>query len=262
MKEITDLEELKKIELNIMKKIHKFCIEHDIKYCLSCGTLIGAVRHKGFIPWDDDIDIIMSRPEYEKFIAIFPKYQEELGLELVNHQTPTRYMRLLSKVIDTTTVLYETEYRTDDPIGVFVDIWPLDGMPKGKIKSCIYQYYSLFWKKLLLATSMKTSNEYGIGKNLTITMAHIFEPEKVMKKLEKISRKYDFQHSDYVKSYMGMVIYNKEDFEKLILADFETEKFYIPKNYDRILKMAYGDYMKYPPKEQQIPHHVMDVYYR
>ena len=96
MREIVNLSELKSIELDIMKKIHKFCEEYNINYTLSYGTLLGAVRHDGFIPWDDDIDIFMPQPDYEKFCRIFPLHQEKLQLELVNSKTSKYFGRNMS----------------------------------------------------------------------------------------------------------------------------------------------------------------------
>ena len=131
MKIIDNLDELKKIELDIMIKIHQFCEKNNIKYYMIAGTLIGAIRHKGFIPWDDDIDIAMSREEYEKFLREFPAYGEKNNLLAVNNRTNPYYGRPMTKVIDTRTCLMEPEYRSDDPIGVFVDIWVMDGVPTG-----------------------------------------------------------------------------------------------------------------------------------
>ena len=140
MREITDLEELKHIELEVMKKIHEFCEENSIIYYLCFGTLIGAVRHDGFIPWDDDIDIYMKRDDYEKFLTLFPQKAEELDLNYANYMTKPYYGRCFTKVFDNKTVLKEPQYKTDDDIGVFVDIWPLDGTPNIVFFRKLYLY--------------------------------------------------------------------------------------------------------------------------
>lgn len=120
MKVIESLDELKKIELDIMIKVHQFCEENGIKYYMIAGTLIGAIRHKGFIPWDDDIDIAMPREDYEKFLKIFPEYGKKNNLLAVNNRTKPYYGRPMTKVIDTRTSLTEPEYRSDDPIVLLI----------------------------------------------------------------------------------------------------------------------------------------------
>ena len=158
MREIKSLDEIKSIELSILKRVHSICEQNGIKYYLCGGTLLGAVRHKGFIPWDDDIDIYMKRRDYTKFVNLLKENAEiyaEEGLELVNATTPRYYGRIISKVIDNTTVLQENDYKTDDPIGIFIDIWPLDGTPNNNLYRKAYLIYATFIKKLLLAASMK-----------------------------------------------------------------------------------------------------------
>lgn len=263
MQEIISLEELKKIELEIMKKVHTFCEENNIKYFLCGGTLIGAVRHQGFIPWDDDIDIYMVREEYDKFVDLFQKSQDELGLELVNHKTKRHYGRLLSKVIGSNTVLVETQYKTDDPIGVFIDIWPIDGLPNNNIKRNLYIKTAVLLKKMILAASMNYDKNYKMGRRILVRICSIFNPDKLLNKLEKMARKYDVKESDMVKCFAGLrAVYPKEVFDERILMQFEEEYFYGPKEYDQMLKIDYGDYMQLPPVEQQKPHHVMNVYYK
>ncbi len=138
MKAITELAEMKSIQLEIMEKIHAFCQKKRIIYYLSHGSLIGAVRHKGFIPWDDDIDVFMRRDDYEQFCHDFPYEQDTYGLKLVNSYTDIYYGRPMSKVIDTRTVLIEPNYLCDDEIGVNIDIWPLDGTPNSESERAIY----------------------------------------------------------------------------------------------------------------------------
>lgn len=263
MREITNLDELKEIELNIMKKIHTFCMEHNIKYCLCYGSLIGAIRHKGFIPWDDDIDIFMTRPEYEKFLAEFPLYADSMQLEIVNHKTKRYFGRNLSKVIDTNTVLKETQYKTDDEIGVFVDIWPVDGTPNNRIKRFIYCKYAIFLKKLILAASMRSDPDYGFGKRMIIHIAGLFNPKKLTKRMDTISQKYRFENSKYVKCYAAdHILYNRNDFDEQIKMEFENQLFWGPKNYDSMLRMEYGDYMQLPAVENRKPHHIINAYYK
>ena len=263
MREITDLSELQGLELAIMKKIHAFCEENGIRYYLCFGTLIGAIRHGGFIPWDDDIDIFMPRPDYEKFLALFPQKMQEYGLGLANHLTKPYFGRCITKIYDTNTVLYEPQYKTDDPIGVFVDIWPLDGFPGTKSKMKRVARRAVFLKKLILASSSRLRKENGWKKNLLILLAKPFNPKKLVKKLDALAKSYPYETSPYIKAYSGIhVLYTREEWEKRILVPFEDTQLYVPENYDELLRRVYGDYMKLPPEEKQQPHHIICTFYK
>lgn len=266
MIEIRSLNELKSLELKIMKQVHSICECNGIRYYLSYGTLLGAVRHKGFIPWDDDIDIYMKRYDYERFLSLFNKNAEEyaqLGVELVNSKTQRYYGRPISKVIDNTTLLIETEYKTDDPIGVFIDVWPLDGTPNNKLYRKLYIAYSRMVKKLLLASSMTNMEEYSRKKRTIIKIASYFDPKKVLAHIERNSTRYAPENSDYYACYADLTnVYKAEDFRERVLMDFEGEHFWGPRNYDSLLKADFGDYMKLPPKEERIPHHISKIYYK
>ena len=166
MKEITSLDELKKIELEIMKKIHEFCVENKITYYLAYGTLIGAIRHKGFIPWDDDIDILMKREDYNRFLELFPEWCKDKNLSIANPWTKPYYGRPMTKVYDNRTFLTEPDFRSDDPYGVFVDIWILDGFPSdGEVKWLNKMKKE---KKKLLASCLRINRKYSFKKNISI----------------------------------------------------------------------------------------------
>lgn len=263
MREITDLDELKNIELEVMKKLHNFCEENNIKYVLSFGTLIGAVRHKGFIPWDDDIDIFMERNDYEKFLKLFPNKNQELGLKMANHMTPIYYGRVLTKVFDINTVLTEPQYKSDDPIGVFVDVWPLDGLPNNKIKRRLVLLQALILKKMLLSSSMKNDSSYSFLKKAAITIGNLFDSKQLVHKLDALAKKHNNKDSEYLFCYAGQdAVYHRKSFEKVILSEFEDTSFYIPVKYDEILTAEFGDYMQLPPENERVPHHVLNTYYK
>lgn len=266
MKEITQLDEMKSIELSIMKKVHTICENNDIEYFICYGTLLGAVRHGGFIPWDDDIDIFMKRPVYERFLKLYDEKREEFdsaGLEIVNRRTKKYYGRIITKVIDTRTYLVEPEYRTDDPFGVFIDIWPLDGTPNNPSFRKIYVTYAKFVKKLLLASSMKVLSDYSFGKKTLIRIASLFDPSKVLAKLEGLAQRYNTEDSEYYGSYQDLTnVYSAECYRSRILYQYEDASFWGPEDYDTLLKADYGDYMTPPPEEDRIPNHTVRAYYK
>lgn len=263
MRRITELSELKDIELEVMKKIHLFCVENDIHYFLCFGTLIGAIRHKGFIPWDDDIDIYMDRNNYEKFLTLFSKECKKMGLAYANHLTQTYYGRNITKVFDSNTILTEPQYISDDPIGVFVDVWPLDGTPNSFIVRKIYLIRAFVLKKMILASSMKNDSKYSFFRRLSIGICQLFNSKKLVIKMEKMAKKYSYELSKNVFSYAGQdALYKKEYFSEAIEGSFEGEPFFIPKEYDKILKLEFGNYMELPPENERIPHHIINTFYK
>lgn len=261
MREITELDELKQIELDIMKKIHSFCEEHEIKYYLAYGTLIGAVRHQGFIPWDDDIDIQLMREDYEKFLKLFPAEARKNGLELVNESTNRFYCRPMSKVIDSRTELKEKEFRGDDIIGVFVDLFPLDGVSPNRFHQRITLWRLKFWKLMLLA-NIKEYGDFNILGCVLRFLTSVISNKKKVKIFNRIASSMPIKQT--VKCYSDP--YNVEAdvslYKDVIKLQFEDAAFWAPAGYDEILTKTYGDYMKLPPEDKRIPHHVSDVYWK
>lgn len=264
MRPITSMDEMKSIQLDIMQKLHDYCEENRIEYCLSHGSLIGAIRHKGFIPWDDDIDVFMTRDEYNKFCKLFPKDQEKYGLKMVNAFTETYLGRPMTKIIDMRTRLIEPNYLYDDEIGVNVDIWPVDGVlasEESQTKRCnkIKMQINLMYARILKFRACKNSKE---------RLAHLvslpFAAKKIVYKIDAELSSVPFSTSDKVSCYVDP--YKKEFervwFEKRRLAVFEDRMFYVPEEADKILMVLYGDYMKLPPEEKRQPHHVTNAFWK
>ena len=190
---IDNLDELKRIELNIMEKVHEFCEENNIRYVLALGTLLGAVRHNGFIPWDDDIDLYIPRDEYERFIATFPEWGRKNHLEICGlHTKANLYPRDMIKVYDTRTVLKEENYKNQCHLGVFVDLWPLDKVP---LK---LSFFDKVWIKKIMVLKMlslssdlsKETDSYkslSFLKRLFCTMFGHFSPERITTKQKSIN---------------------------------------------------------------------------
>ena len=264
MKPITTLEEMKSIQLEIMDKIHSFCETNNINYFLSHGSLIGAIRHQGFIPWDDDIDLFMPRSDYDQFCALFPSVQKALGLEIVNSYSPKYYGRPMSKIIDSRTVLTEPNYLKDDEIGVNIDIWPLDGVPVDEREYEKHLHKIQMLQKMLYARIVK----YDACKTLLQKTAHLClllsSPRKTVNRIIELQKKYRFEDGIYVSCYVDPYKkrFKKEWFSDRALVSFEDRKYYIPKEADKVLTELYGDYMKLPPVEQQQPHHITNAFWK
>lgn len=260
--EIKDLEELKKIQLGIMKNIHAFCVKHNLRYYLAYGTLIGAMRHNGFIPWDDDIDIFMPRNDYEIFLKEFKEFGAKHNLEVCNAKTQTFYCRPMSKVIDLNTILIEPEYKYDDPIGVFVDIWPLDGISdnpneRAKEKRKLLRMRFLLYKKITRFSFLKRMRDRLLAPFCYLFVNH----KKIANKMDSLLTKYDFDKQKNVVcvSFPSRIML-REWFDNPQLIAFEDTKLFIPSHYDEILTCSYGNWRTLPPENERTPHHVINTW--
>lgn len=265
MEAITDLAVMRDLELSIMKVIHSFCEENNICYYLAYGTLLGAIRHGGFIPWDDDIDIWMLRKDYDKFGKLFPEYGKSKGLYIATKYSNPCLPRNMYKVCDDRTILEETKYRVGDKIGVFVDVWPLDATPNNSVARKFHNFNMLLAHSILHCGIMK--EEYfagGIPRRICRVIYNVIGINRVLDAWERISKKYEISDKTISVESCAEVPrgFSYEDFKTRHLAKFEDSEFYIPDGYDRILTCRYGDYMTLPPKEKQTPHHVQDTYWK
>lgn len=270
-KEIT-LEEMKSIELNILKQIHELCISQGFRYFLIGGTLLGAVRHKGFIPWDDDIDIGMPRSDYEKLIEYCSS--NETPFKLVCNKTDHNYGYLFAKAVDKNTVLIEENANKDGAeLGIYVDIFPIDGLGDTYNEAIKNLNKTRFNRELLVAANWK---KFFRSKTRPI----YYEPIRLAfffmsrmcsfrKLINKIESQYGvdgfdkFKHAGCVcGSYRNKEIVERSVYSEYIQLPFEDAYFNCPKDYDKYLKCIYGDYMKLPPKEKQVSHHMFTAYYK
>jgi len=264
MRKITRIEDMKLIQLDIMDKIHIFCEENNISYCLSHGSLLGAVRHKGYIPWDDDIDIFMKRDDYEKFCKEFPLYQNIYNLKLANTDTEVYYGRAMSKVFDDRTILMEPNYIGDDNLGVNIDIWPLDGAPSDSTQRKKHLKRIEFIKKIFYGRIVRASDCKGLHQKIIHFLLLPLSSKKLVHKIIYLQKQYPFNSSDLVSCYVDPYkkFFRREWFSDRVLVPFEDRKYYIPVNAHEILSELYGDYMQLPPFEKQQPHHLVNVYWK
>ncbi len=255
--------EIKEIELNILVEFDKLCKKNNLYYTLCGGTLLGAVRHKGFIPWDDDIDVLMPREDYERLLNDFnvdktdlPKYMELANWKKGNMSFP--FMKLVDK-----RTKIDSQYLDDNKSNkLWIDIFPIDGNPEDEKKLNYLYRKSLFLRRILLI-KMATVGE---GKTKA---KKIFKPflkllflpisnKYLCKKIDENARKYSFNDT----AFIGGVLWgygtcekiNKEKYMSPKKMEFEGKMFNIPSNYDEYLSNLYGEYMKLPPEEKRITH--------
>ena len=260
-----DLKALHLKEIVILQAIHNACEKMNIEYTIGHGTLIGAVRHKGFIPWDDDIDICMTRESYDKFIQEGQKYLPE-NLQIQHVMLDKDCPNIFAKVRDCNTTFLQIEH-VDLGInqGVFIDVFPVDRIKKGfffvalehlkrRIFVRINECYDVAFVNTIKRPMSKIAGYIihflvvrGIMRNVRRDV-FILHEESRRRNLHK--RGDDCTFISVFKKIIGPYTL----FTDRVLYDFEGRKFYGPKDYDTILSKLYGDYMKIPPKERQVSH--------
>lgn len=264
---------LREIQLETLKNmsvIARICEENKINYCLAYGTLIGAIRHNGFIPWDDDLDIFMLRDDYEKFKTFCFSHMEDLKpYELFTPETHPDYSYMIGRFCNTD---FDLVAENENPcgMGIFVDIYPLDGF--GSDEGIIRKKAK--WIKLPASCYFLVSQKHfkkTERKGLNFLKFFLFFVSKLLgrkffyKRLIKCSKIFDYEKSKYVACMiwldeMEKAVFEKKDIENTIFHKFEDTEFRIPANYDKILRQTYGDYMQFPPPEKRIGHHFYKIY--
>lgn len=261
---------IQKKELLILKEIIKVIEGNGLRYFAIGGTCIGAVRHYGFIPWDDDIDIAMPRKDYELFRT---KLYKELPhhLKKLDCDNSQRNLVLFTKIYDANTT-YVEECIKDSPdryTGVFVDVMPIDGLPSGRIKRIIINKYSwlMTLNGLIRPVPYGFEKKYGVvKKNIKDILHYLFRYNLFSDILLKKVLRYDFDEAKYVyftwRSPKECNITNREFpqeyFNDYTYMTFEDTEIRVPVKYSEYLKQDFGDYMQLPPKEEQKSNH--DIY--
>ncbi len=253
--------ELKQLQLNILNDISQFCESHHLRYYMAFGSLLGTIRHNGFIPWDDDVDIMMPRPDYDKFIKTYNAENSSNFLRLLYFGTDKRYYTTFAKVHDTRT-RYQEKLCKETIYGVFVDVFPLDAYTN-KIR------YKLDLLLLRLASyKFKiTHNKSGMIKNmvkiLTKMILFPFSANLFLNMANWLRGDGNFEDCSMVYSNAGITkLLPRELLDKSELHDFESLKVRIPSGYDGLLKIWYGDYMKLPPESERILRHDAIIWWK
>lgn len=259
------LKKIQQIETDMLKDFISVCEKLKLNYFLLGGTMLGAVRHQGFIPWDDDIDIGMLRKDYETFLSAAPSLLPSHLFLQTNVSDPAWYANF-SKIRHNNTTFIETS-SAHLPIhhGVYIDIFPLDDYPESKIKQKVFSFKNRWYtKKIYSAFAL---NEEDSAKTAKGSILNIFYKltgltvEKAVQKREKLFKKE--KNSSLVANHCGAwgkkEIMPKEWYGESCLLSFEGISATVPKDYDKWLTQVYGDYMQLPPKEKRVTHHFTET---
>ena len=262
-------EEQKRILIDLLCEFDSFCRQEKLKYYLIGGTLLGAIRHKGFIPWDDDIDVCMLRDDYEllieKYNASNPDYS------LLSMKSDKKYCYPFAKLVNTNTILVE-EGQEKKPIGVYLDIFPIDNCPGKTLEDACRNVDRLnlyrWLRNFKIITFNKNRRWYknlalAVGKVLTLPLSRRFISEQIERKAtENINVPCQFVGELVNTTYGYGEVYDKCHFGDGVEVEFEHKKFIAPLDYDYILTSMYKEYMKLPPIEKRISNHNSRCWYK
>lgn len=253
-KEIS-LSDIKKIECEILDYIDSVCKKHDIPYFLFYGTLLGAVRHKGFIPWDDDIDVVMLRKDYMRFLEVVS--QETGRYQTLSLYNDPQYYYTFAKVVDTRTKLTEEYMKPIDAMGVWVDIFPLDDMDEAKRTSLKLKLLKLQWAGSARRKfdGRRLTRQAYWAKYLAFSVFHRTDPKKSALALDKYA-----QQPVKTKGQLSILFFMRRTFQaqwfrEHCQLEFEGKLYSAPKMWHEILSHTYGNYMQLPPTERQVSNH-------
>lgn len=256
MRELS-IEEIKTISLEILDKVHNFCVKNNLRYSLFSGTLLGAIRHNGFIPWDDDIDIAMPREDYEFFLKNF----KIDGLVAICCENDKYYYLPWGKVYDANTV--KTEFitsKSNSRFGVDIDVYPVDYINKEK-EGIKLKKKIAFWDRIRSICVMPKRKGYFFHNFAALPFRN--HENHYSRKISKMGQKYNKLEHNY--HFRNCPLSNAKDiypidmFNNLVLHKFEDREYFITPLFDDVLKKRYGNYMQLPPKEKQVAHHNFKV---
>jgi len=259
------LKEIQQKELILLKKIDEFCTLHHVIYFLGYGTLIGAVRHQGFIPWDDDIDIMMPRPDYDKFIALRDEFCKRFSFTDVKTVGDKDYYYPFTKVFDINTIAQEAHIRKKFKTHIWIDIFPLDGVFSDDRRNNVLFLKQRIFTRILAAGKVKP---FRLNGNVLVKFfGTLCIPIGILLNslinfsllLDKLTRMNSYATSSLVADVAAgtmKTIISKEDMFPIIKIQFEDGMFNIQSNYHEYLTQFYGDYMRLPPTHKRRTHNI------
>lgn len=255
------VEDINKIQIKMLAYIDEICIENNIKYTLIGGSLIGAIRHKGMIPWDDDIDIGLLYEDYQKLIKVLAEKSEMAPYSLLNHERNKNYYFPFAKLVDKSTILIEKEFEQIDGYGVYVDIFCYRPVPNGKGAERYFNKQTIY--NFMLGGIKYVNKESNFlryfAKLLRYYFVHLIGEEYYFDKIYTLNKKQEKIKSnmllpDWTANGASVNIKTNDMFNGYKRVAFEDLKVSIIKNYDAFLRTTFGDYMQLPPEEERVTH--------
>lgn len=251
-------------ELEMFKYFIDFCEMHGLTYYLAGGTMLGAIRHKGFIPWDDDIDLLLPRPDFERLIRLHKEYNQDTPYEVATYRLGNlnrAFIRIFNKNIRVEKEFIDDEYDKY----LWLDIFPLDGLPSDEqelrsfYKKLNWYRRMLLWKRARFGTG-KTLVAKIVKQVIKICLLPI-SMKSILEKIEELSQSYSIDTAEFVgEATLGLhgvkECNPKEAFLPQVEVEFEGLRVKAMQNYDQYLTLKYGNYMKLPPLEAQETHSI------
>lgn len=262
------LRDLQLCELEITKNVLEICRRHNLRVFMIGGTFLGAVRHGGFIPWDDDIDLAFSREDYETFLKVAPQELKE-GYRLRYFKTDDSMEYYPAQIVDPSFEILDTSAQVAKTRQAWIDLFPIDGMPKSELGRKLHKYRLLYLRMMLKFSQFSTVVAVGlknrplhervliaVGKHLPLEK--ILNTKKRMLLIDRALKKYPYETASHAVNFMGAYkfreLFPREIYHDLKEFPFEDISLLGPVEYDAYLTKLYGDYMSPPPTDEQNKH--------
>lgn len=258
-----DIEELKQLQLGILDVVVSYCDSHNIKYWLDCGTLLGAVRHNGYIPWDDDIDIGMLRDDFNRFVNEFNSFNPRFQTYCID--TSPDFYFVFAKVLDMNTVLYEPDEK-GQKLAVNIDVFVYDNAPEDESELKKAFDRRDFYRNCSALRTLHNKPSGGLARRIFVRVLRgilkIFPKNYFIGKMAENAKRYNNIKTSRVGNFSSFTraACSKRVFDSFEEHIFEGKMYKIPVGYDDWLRSFFGDYMKLPPEEKRVSHHKFIAY--